>query len=170
MKVEILKVGPLETNCYLLKKEDECIIIDPGEEAEKIKDAVGSFKVSTILVTHDHFDHIGALDELLKFYNVKKNHYSAVDNMEVINTPGHTYDSKTFYFPQEKVMFCGDFLFKDSFGRIDLGGNAQDMIKSLELIQLYDKNIVLYPGHGEHTILSEEIANFADYVAYLKKA
>ncbi len=170
MIIKTLKVGSLETNCYLLFYDGEVIIIDPGAESEKIKKEIGNKKVKTILITHNHFDHIGALEELQRFYNVKVNAYNLVDNMQVINTPGHTKDSKTFYFKKEHIMFCGDFLFKDSFGRTDLetGSNA-DMINSLNLIRAYPDDITLYPGHEEVCNLGQEKSKFAQYIAYLKK-
>lgn len=168
MNVEKVVVGPLQTNCYILSKNNKCIIIDPGEDADSIKKKIGNREVLAILVTHFHFDHIGALEELLKFYNIKVNDYKIIKDMEVINTPGHTKDSVTYYFPKENIMFCGDFLFKDTFGRIDIGGNAYDMINSINEIQKYDKNIKLYPAHGEETYLEKEVLHFEDYIAYLK--
>ena len=77
-------------------------------------------------------------------------------NFSVLNMPGHTSDSICFYFYEDKVMFTGDFLFKGSIGRCDLGGSEQDMFKSLERIKEYDSNIKIYPGHGESTTLKKE--------------
>ena len=57
-------------------------------------------------------------------------------------------------------MFSGDFIFKDSIGRWDLpGGNMNEMIKSIDKIKMYPKDIVIYPGHGEETTLGYEINN-----------
>ena len=54
-------------------------------------------------------------------------------------------------------MFCGDFIFKDNIGRVDLPtGNYQEMIESINKIKQYDDDIVLYPGHGEQTKLGYE--------------
>ena len=170
MEVRRVIVGYLQTNCYLLIDNDNCIIVDPGDEAKTIIRKVGNLKVKSIFITHHHFDHIGALESLKEYYNVKENDFSVVDNMEVINTKGHTDDSLTFYFPKEKIMFCGDFLFQDSIGRTDLGGNNKDMLDSLNIISKYDQDIILYPGHGEKTTLKAEIANFIAYEDYLKNA
>ena len=82
---------------------------------------------------------------------------------ETIETPGHTFDSKTFYFKKNNIMFTGDFIFKYSIGRTDLGGNEQDMIRSLEIIKLYPNNTVIYPGHGPSTILGIEKNRFHLY-------
>lgn len=157
MKIENLIVGDLATNCYLLSINEECIIIDPGDEFSKIKKAVKDKKVVGCLLTHFHFDHIGALEEVLSYYDleinkVKSNNFC----FEIIETPGHTSDSKTFYFPKDKIMFTGDFIFNHSIGRTDLGGNDEDMKNSLAKFKQYDDDIILYPGHGPSTILKKE--------------
>ena len=57
-------------------------------------------------------------------------------------------------------MFVGDFIFKESIGRCDLaGGDFSDMVKSIDKIKTYDKNITLYPGHGDKTSLDYELKN-----------
>lgn len=63
--VQMLTVGPIAENCFLLRREgsDRLLIVDPGEEAERILGAVeqAGASVEAILVTHCHFDHIGAV-------------------------------------------------------------------------------------------------------------
>ena len=57
-------------------------------------------------------------------------------------------------------MFVGDFIFKESIGRCDLeGGDFTEMKKSLSKIKKYDKDIILYPGHGPSTTLKNELKN-----------
>ena len=169
MKIDIVKVGELECNCYVLDIDNNVLIIDPGEDAVKIIDTVDDRRVVGIIVTHYHFDHIGALDELVDKYNVSvydKNNMQEGSNMidkfnfEVIYTPGHKEDAITIYFKKDKCMFCGDFIFRDSIGRCDLpGGNIHHMIESIYKIKKYDKDIVIYPGHGIHTTLGYESLN-----------
>ena len=60
---------------------------------------------------------------------------------------------------EDKVIFTGDFLFAGSIGRTDLGGSDVDMKKSLEKIKKYDKDIVIYPGHGPSSTLDIEFKN-----------
>lgn len=164
MMIKTIVVGNLQTNCYLLEKNNEVLIIDPGDEDSKIINAIKDKKVVGCLITHFHFDHIGALDEICAYYKVKPNVYNGKNfSYEIIETKGHTDDSITFYFKEEKVMFCGDFIFYHSIGRTDLGGNNQDMKESLEKISLYDDDIILYPGHGPKTTLGEEKHHFSLY-------
>lgn len=70
MKVNMMQVGPIGTNCYILTDEtaNVCAIIDPGDEAPKILDAVKQLGATPayILLTHGHYDHTTAVPELKK--------------------------------------------------------------------------------------------------------
>lgn len=164
MKIERVIVGDLETNCYILSINDECLIIDPGDEYTKIKKIIGNKKIVGVIVTHYHFDHIGALNNfdknlILDINNLEdKEHNICNFNFEIIYTPGHKEDAISIYFKKENVMFTGDFIFKSAIGRTDLpGGNYKEMLNSLEKIKKYSKNIKIYPGHGDVTYLCDEI-------------
>lgn len=65
LDVEMLTVGPVAENCFLLRRQgsDKLLIVDPGEEADRILAAVAASgaEVEAILITHCHFDHIGAV-------------------------------------------------------------------------------------------------------------
>jgi glyoxylase-like metal-dependent hydrolase (beta-lactamase superfamily II) len=65
MDVRQFTVGPVAENCYIVRRDDadHGLIVDPGEEAERILGAVDSLglTIDAILVTHCHFDHIGAV-------------------------------------------------------------------------------------------------------------
>ena len=63
MKITKIVVGLLEENCYVLEKDKQVIVVDPGDEYERIKKVIGHKKVAGVLITHNHFDHVGALEE-----------------------------------------------------------------------------------------------------------
>ena len=169
--MEIIKVvtGALDENCYVLVKGDNCLVIDPGDDFHKIKEVINERKVLGVLITHSHFDHIGALRNFLtkrsikifKRSNLEEKDYTIGDfKFSCIHTPGHSRDSVTFYFPEDEVMFVGDFIFKESIGRVDLpGGNNNEMNMSIAKILMYDDEIILYPGHNEDTTLGYEKEN-----------
>ena len=164
MEIKTIQVGYLDTNCYILIKDNECIIIDPGDDFDKIKKEIGNNKVVGCLVTHFHQDHIEALEEVVSYYEVEINKESfGKFKYETIETPGHTFDSKTFYFSKDKIMFTGDFIFKDGIGRTDLGGNDKDMINSINDFMKYNDDTILYPGHGPSTTLGQEKNNLLNY-------
>lgn len=168
MKIDRVVTGYLKENCYVLSKGDFCLVIDPGDNYNLIKEKIGK-KVVAILLTHKHFDHIGALEDIKKEYNVdvysRDNLNEGVNNIkrfsfEVIYTPGHTKDSVCFYFKDESIMFTGDFLFKECVGRWDLEtGNYIDMKRSIEKIKKYNDDITIYPGHGDESTLLYEKNN-----------
>ncbi|MTH52408.1 MBL fold metallo-hydrolase [Bacillus mangrovi] len=73
MKWERIPLGPLQTNCYVLSsKEKECIVFDPGSEGAKLNALIQSrgLKPLAVLLTHAHFDHIGAVDEVRERWNI----------------------------------------------------------------------------------------------------
>ncbi|WP_342386962.1 MBL fold metallo-hydrolase [Salinicoccus bachuensis] len=72
MKIKVLPLGPLETNCYILENDDEALIIDPSGDAETIIGAIEEDRtVKGILLTHAHFDHIGALDAVASHFGAE---------------------------------------------------------------------------------------------------
>ena len=68
MKIKTVVVGNLDTNCYILIKNNNALVIDPGDDYAKIVSEIGDNKVVGVLVTHNHFDHIGALEQLKNYY------------------------------------------------------------------------------------------------------
>ena len=168
MNIKTIVVGMLQTNCYIVERGNTCIIIDPGDEADKILSNIESNKkVLGIFVTHSHDDHVGAVADLMT--SLKCPMYSFSNLSEGVNTfenfkfkvirfPGHKEDCVAFYFEDDKTMFVGDFIFKGSIGRYDLeGASSHDMKQSIAKVLNYDKDIILYPGHGPKTVLSDEI-------------
>lgn len=168
MNIKCIVVGWLQENCYIITKNNDAIIVDPGDEFDKIETNLSNYNIKAVLITHYHDDHIGALDSVVNKYNVPIFDYKSVNknvkigdfDFEIIDTKGHTDDSVTFYFTKDKVMFTGDFLFKDSIGRYDFPNSSyEDMLKSIEKIKMYPLDVTIYPGHGEHSNLGYEVQN-----------
>lgn len=68
MKIDRYILGMFETNTYLLTIDNKCILIDPASKAEKLIEILGNRELIGILLTHGHFDHIKAVDGLVKKY------------------------------------------------------------------------------------------------------
>ena len=168
LKVKRVITGELDENCYIVENNKNCLIVDPGDNFDSIVEEV-KLPVLGVLITHRHFDHIGALEEVLDKYKCQMFDYYSTDeeetykirdlNFNVIRMPGHTEDSVCYYFYEDKIMFTGDFLFNESIGRCDLGGSEIDMRKSLDKIKKFDPDITIYPGHGNKSTLEYEFKN-----------
>ena len=168
--IDIITVvnGILEENCYIVSNGQTCLVVDPGSESNKILNEIKSrgLKVIGFLITHSHFDHVGALSELSRefpeavvvTYKTKGEMSIGLFKFKIIETPGHTDDSVCYYFDNNDVLFSGDFLFKGTIGNFP--ENMEDeMVKSLNVFKYMSTNVDVYPGHGEKTTVKEEIAN-----------
>lgn len=166
MQIEKVVVGSLFTNCYILTKDNHVLIIDPGDEYNKIAESIGNKIIAGIIITHNHFDHIGALNKFDKklvhdYHNLNEG-INTIGKFifEVIYTPGHKEDSISIYFDSSKCIFVGDFIFKNTIGRTDLsGGSMNDMLNSIRKTSIFDNDVIIYPGHGASTIFGYERKN-----------
>jgi len=173
LNVQKIKVGKLRTNCYLVSSGDEMIVIDPGAEADLILGEIKKTekKLKYIVNTHFHFDHVTDNDKIQEktkakilisenekdFIDFKVDKFLkegdkikiGEDSLSVINTPGHSKGSICLL--GEEVIFTGDTLFRDCFGRTDLDGGSEDeMEESLEkLSKIITPDVIVYPGHGD---------------------
>ena len=184
--VNELALGDYQTNCYIIRQEgsNRCAIIDPGYEAEYILHFLKSHQLTAeaILLTHGHFDHVGAVKSLAATIGcpvyvrpeeytlpafLNRGLHSTDDYPEngqlsvagidflVLHTPGHTPGSVCLM--AEGKLFTGDTLFAGSCGRIDFpGGSGADMQASLRRLRDLPGDFEVYPGHGGSTTLDRE--------------
>ena len=187
LQIHTLPLGDYQTNCYILHQEEnrDCVVIDPGYEPEIILSYLSEkgLTLQAILLTHGHFDHVGAVRELAAqtdcrvYINPKDlslppmltagplyytNTYGEGDRLDiagisfrVLETPGHTPGSVCLI--TENNIFSGDTLFRGSCGRTDLpGGDYRAMKASLERLAALREDYNVYPGHGSNTTLAWE--------------
>ena len=162
LKIHVLPLGDYQTNCYIVHEENstDCLIIDPGYEPKIISSYLEEKGLTpeAILLTHCHFDHVGAVKDLAAQYDCKvfldkkelamppmltngplyyTDGYGDGDTLtlagipiQVLETPGHTPGSVCLIM--EDTLFSGDTLFAGSCGRTDLPcGDARAMRDSL---------------------------------------
>jgi len=175
MTFDRLIVGGLETNCYILKSEGNGIIIDPGAEPERILQKCEGLKIELILATHNHFDHISALNAVKEKTGAKaaihpldwtdgfdlrledgKRIRLGPDEILCLHTPGHTPGGVCFLVRTD--LFSGDTLFLGGPGNTAFpGGDERAIYKSIreKLIVLSDDTKV-HPGHGPSTTIGTE--------------
>ena len=173
MTVETIKVGSLNTNCYLLTSNGEMLIIDPGADSGKIIKKIEEEEAEPvgIINTHSHYDHVGANEKIktrfaVDLLNSEENLRVGGFNLKIVETPGHKNDCICLI--GKNFAFTGDTIFEKVHGRVDLAeGSIEKMKKSLE--KLSDKleiGMMIYPGHGESfTLKTTDLKN-----KYLKNA
>ena len=91
-------VGPVRTNCYVvgLADRDDCAVIDPGDEADKIAGLADGRRIAAILFTHGHFDHIGA-GEALRGRDTRV--YIHAEDAEMLKNPARNGSSSLMGYP-----------------------------------------------------------------------
>ena len=190
MLIKTMPVGQLETNCYVVTNEAtlHCVVIDPGDESNTILDYIEDNKLvcDAILLTHGHFDHVGAvsaiaeetgakvyINELDDFKNTKSPHlpYTLSENGSYYCDNQHIsaagLDFQVLFTPGhtpgsvtllcEDVLFTGDTLFRGSRGRTDLPGSSDKaIVASLKRICSLPGDYEVYPGHLESSTLERE--------------
>lgn len=187
LKIHVLPLGDYQTNCYIVHEENstDCLIIDPGYEPEIISSYLEEKGLTpeAILLTHCHFDHVGAVKDLAAQYDCKvfldkkelamppmltngplyyTDGYGDGDTLtlagipiQVLETPGHTPGSVCLIM--EDTLFSGDTLFAGSCGRTDLPcGDARATRDSLRRLAALSENYRVCPGHGPSSTLNRE--------------
>ena len=188
LNIETLTLGMYQVNCYIVSRpgSTHCVIIDPGYEPETILDLLEEkgFNPDAILLTHGHFDHVGAVRTLAAEYKGLPVYLCMEDlimppqmtagalyysdflkdgrkldiagiHWQVVGTPGHTPGSVCLL--AEDCMFSGDTLFHGSCGRTDLPcGDAAQLKVSLHTLSPLSDNYRVFPGHGDSTTLAWE--------------
>ena len=187
LKIHVLPLGDYQTNCSIVHEENstDCLIIDPGYEPEIISSYLEEKGLTpeAILLTHCHFDHVGAVKDLAAQYDCKvfldkkelamppmltngplyyTDGYGDGDTLtlagipiQVLETPGHTPGSVCLIM--EDTLFSGDTLFAGSCGRTDLPcGDARAMRDSLRRLAALSENYRVCPGHGPSSTLNRE--------------
>ena len=186
LKIHTLTLGLYQTNTYIIHEASSksCCVIDPGYEAATILDKLENLGLTldAILLTHGHFDHVGAVKDLAadtdcrvficaedallppmftggKLYYTDTYAEGSILNIaglyiHVLHTPGHTPGSVCLLV--EDTLFSGDTLFAGSCGRTDIGGDWAAIQKSLKRLASMDADFRVFPGHGESTTLAAE--------------
>jgi glyoxylase-like metal-dependent hydrolase (beta-lactamase superfamily II) len=195
-------VGPVQENTFIVRPDGagRAVIVDPGDEAPRLLGALRELEVELdgILLTHTHFDHVGAVAEIARetgaevwcpelevpvladinafmrfpglgpFESYDAEHAVAGGEQlelagltfDVVFTPGHSPGHVTYAVRDEGALFSGDVLFQGSVGRTDLpGGDWPTLAASIaDLLERFDEETLVYPGHMGVTTLGRERA------------
>lgn len=160
---------------YIVYSGDQALIIDPSEYGP-IRSEIDRrhVRVSHILVTHDHIDHIGAVPRMQRRYGATvlaskrseipcpftevSDGYELQLNGQVVralSVPGHyaspypassVYNNLAWYAPEARLLFSGDTLFSCGYGFI-AEGHERTMYDSLSRLRALPDDCMIFPGH-----------------------
>jgi len=119
MDIKAFQLGPVETNCYIITKNNKSIIIDPGHNDERLMSYIKkeNLNIEKILLTHGHFDHIAGTD-MIRNATGAKVYIHELDN-EMLTNPNKNgsalmmgigikiKEADEFVYDKEKIDFEG---------------------------------------------------------------
>ena len=174
--IHAMELGPMENFIYLIQDHDtgRAAVVDPAWEVSRIVQAARRLgvRITDILLTHSHHDHVNGIEELLGQYDAQLHllkpearfwgrelpqpslHHGGdvIDlgetSIEVLHTPGHTPGSACYLL--DGNLITGDTLFVFGCGRCDLsGGDPEQMFQTLKRMQeRLPTDTVIHPGHN----------------------
>ena len=182
-----------EANAWLIGDDEEVIVIDPGEDAERVLEQVGEREILAVICTHGHAGHVAAAVEVAErdeapvavhradrplWHTVHGGdpeiemadggRFDVADvQLEVIHTAGHTQGSVSLYCEDLGVVFTGDAL--AASGPVPHEGEFTDFAEQLtaigeRLLGLPMPTRVL-PGHGAETTIGDAAKRFDGWVS-----
>ena len=184
----------VDNNVWLVGDSREVLIIDAAHDADAIAEAVGERRVTAIVCTHAHNDHINAAPELADRFDAPimlnpaeaplwgMTHADRQPDQELrdgdvitaggvelrlLVTPGHSPGSTCLYAPELKTVFTGDTLFRGGPGATGRSFSSfDDIIASIrERLLTLPPETVVRTGHGDTTTIGDEAPHLDEWIA-----
>ncbi len=170
----------MDNYLWVIHNDTQAAVVDPGDATPIINYLTANhLTLVAILTTHHHTDHVGGVDALLDFYNLRGtipvygpaheripartqalhegNIVSELGvSFDVIDVPGHTAGHIAYYAKSEGWLFCGDTLFACGCGRL-FEGTAAQMQSSLAKLKALPPDTIVYCAH-EYTMANIKFA------------
>ena len=190
-------MGDYQTNCYIVTVDKKDFIIDPGMDATSwvLENSTNPVAILNTHGHFDHVWSNKELQEKLNIpiycprddcFMLKDDPFSqgtpkSQADFEVIGDQVFDIDGVKISFHHfaghtpgcsaisiENHLFSGDFIFANSIGRVDFPySDPKEMIKSIEKVLQWDKDFIVYPGHGEKTTLKAETNSLKNWLNHL---
>lgn len=133
MRISNLTLGIVDTNTYFIENEENVILIDPSSESQKIIKKLNQINkpLKAILLTHAHYDHIGALDDIIEKYQVPV--YMSKDEFDFLTDPDKNGSSKFTQY---------------GLSKIESHANPLSLSEGLAEIEGFKFKVLHTPGHS----------------------
>lgn len=184
LKLHQISVSEMDNNCYLLAAAGEGLLVDAADDAPALLNLAeeAGVKITAVLTTHRHADHVRALQEILEATGAT--HYGsfldapalpvapdveleqgdtlpfAGHEFPVAILRGHTPGGAAIAVELEDTtnLFVGDSLFPGGLGKTSSEGDFIRLFNDVKsrLFDTYDDDAVVHPGHGKPTTLGAE--------------
>ena len=183
-------VGPIENNVYVVRcrTTGEATLIDAANEHDRLLRVATKLGVTSVLETHGHWDHIGAVSQVREagidvwvrdedakmlpgYAHLLEDdtvHEVGRLRLRTIHTPGHTPGSISFALEGTPLLFTGDTLFPGGPGNTTFeGGDFATIIDSIErrFYRIYGDETIFWPGHGRESTIGAERPHLDEWVA-----
>jgi glyoxylase-like metal-dependent hydrolase (beta-lactamase superfamily II) len=184
----------VDNNVWIIGDEAECVVIDAPHDADAIRAAMGSRRLTAILCTHAHDDHVDAAAALADAtgapvwlhpadrelwdmtYPERAPDRDLSDGqtitvagavLTVLHTPGHSRGAVCFHLPDQGWLFSGDTLFAGGPGAT--GRSFSDFGTIIESIRdrllVLDQDTIVHTGHGADTTIGAEAPHLQEWIA-----
>lgn len=183
VQIERLELGPFGTNAYIVMCQltKDSVLVDAPGDAQKVLKRLRGTNPKYILITHDHWDHLGALSQLKSELKVPvAAHPADTGNLpltpeillndgdvitfgniklDVLHTPGHTPGSVCFL--AGKYLISGDTIFPGGPGKTSSPSAFDQIVESITgKIFMLPADTQIFPGHGDSTFSEKEKKEF----------
>lgn len=182
-------VGPVANNVYVVRcrRSGEAALIDAANEHDRLLRVAKRLGVTSVLETHGHWDHIGAVEQvrdagidvwvrsedagLLPNYDHLLDddtiHQVGELRLRTLHTPGHTPGSICFALENTPLLFTGDTLFPGGPGNTTFeGGDFTTIIASIDqrIFDAYRDDTIIWPGHGANSTIGSERPHLDEWI------
>jgi len=148
----------VDNNIWVVGDDEQCVVIDAPHSVPAILDVVAGRRVTAIILTHAHDDHVRVAPELAEATGAPLHDNQQIGVLTVLHTPGHSPGAVCLYAPDLGCVFTGDTLFHGGPGATGRSFSDYDtIVRSIrERLFTLPTATIVHTGHGNDTLIAAE--------------